>query len=452
MELHTIPYRDKIIVYRPLQQLAFIGNRAMARLCERFAAGEVPPAADDQPTGFLRAIGFFEEDQQPEQQPMDADPFRPAVCVLFLTNTCNLRCIYCYAHGGGEAPAKRLPLALARAAMETVCRHAADRGQDHFSLCFHGGGEPTTAWTLLTDCVALARQAPLPARINLTSNGVWSKEQRAWILDNLDEISLSFDGPPAIQNRQRPTRSGDESHRSAMRTVQELDRRGMAYGIRVTVVDRSIERIPEIVEYLCRETGAQAFQVEPAFDHGRARTDRVALAQHAAFTEAFMAGYDIACRHGRHMYYSGARPWLLTDRFCGAFAKALIVGPDGFLTSCYEICDRQHELAGDFIFGDMQPDGAIGIDAGIRQAFLAKIEERRQTCRTCFCFRHCAGDCPSKTFSARTGGHLHHGSRCELNRTLTRELIVHSIAAGNGLWRGRAQAVPGPCGHTGETA
>jgi uncharacterized protein len=371
-----------------------------------------------------------------------ANMFRPTTCVLFLTDVCNLRCIYCYAHGGSESRAKDLPLALSRAAIDTVCRNALDRGHDHYSLCFHGGGEPTMAWSTLKDCVAHARKSPLRVKINLTSNGVWTENQRAWILENLDEISLSFDGLPSIQDRQRPRKSGRGSHASVARTLQAMDRKGTAYGIRVTVTDQSIAHIPEIIEYLCQETGSHAFQVEPAFAHGRARLDQVDLRQHAAFATHFMEGYDIASRHQRHMYYSGARPWLLTDRFCDAVAAALIVGPDGFLTACYEICNRQHELAGDFIFGNMDENGAIHINHGARQTFLTKIEERRQSCKSCFCFYHCAGDCPSKTFSGGAEGHLRHGSRCELNRTITKELIVRYIEEGGGVWQGKRDT---PC-------
>jgi uncharacterized protein len=445
--LYTIPYKDQVIIYRPLQQLAFIGNLAMARLCAGLAgANPAAVCAEPETEAFLRAIGFFEEDAPPNEGAPLADAFLPTVCVLFLTSACNLRCIYCYARGGGAGETRELPLSLARAAIDTVCRNAFEQGHKRYSLCFHGGGEPTLAWSALKACVAYARQTPLPARINLTSNGVWTEAQRTWILDKIDEVSLSFDGLPSIQDAQRPRKSGRGSHASVARTLRALERKGTAYGIRVTITDKTVTRIPEIVGYLCRETGAPAFQVEPAFAHGRARLDRVALRQLAAFAEYFMEGYDIAAGQQRHMYYSGARPWLLTGRFCDACFSALIVGPDGFLTACYEICDREHELAREFIFGDLDASGALRLTPGVRRAFLEKIEERRQGCGTCFCFYHCAGDCPSKTFSGGAGGHLLRNGRCELNRTITRELLVRYIEKSNGLWRGRR----GPllCGDT----
>ncbi|MDR2451968.1 MAG: radical SAM protein [Candidatus Accumulibacter sp.] len=443
MELYTLPYKDKAIIYRPLQQLAFIGNQAMVRLCAALSGKNADNAGTETEADFfLRTVGFFEEDTLPADSTAVSDKFQPTVCVLFLTDACNLRCIYCYARGGGARETRALSLPLARAAVDTVCRNAMQQGRGHYSLCFHGGGEPTAAWPFLKDCVAYARKSPLRAKINLTSNGVWTEAQRVWILDNIDEISLSFDGPPSIQNAQRPRKNGKGSHASVERTLRALDRKGSAYGIRVTVTDETVARIPEIVDYLCRETGAPAFQVEPAFAHGRARVDRVALQQQDDFAEFFMKGYDIANRHQRHMYYSGARPWLLTNRFCDAYINALIVGPDGFLTACYEICNREHELAKDFIFGDLETNGSIRLTPGARQGFLAKIEERRQHCKSCFCFYHCAGDCPSKTFSGGADGHLAYGDRCESNRTITRELLVRYIEEGGGVWQGRRGRFP----------
>jgi uncharacterized protein len=292
------------------------------------------------------------------------------------------------------------------------------------------------AWPALKACVAHARKAPLPAKISLTSNGVWTGAQRAWILDNIDEISLSLDGPASIQDRQRPRASGRGSHAAVAKAVQALDRRRAGYGVRVTVTERSAGLVPEIVEHLCQETGAGAIQVEPAFSRGRARQDGQAVSRLAEFAASFLEGHAIASRHGRHMHYSGARPWLLTGRFCQAVTDSLIVGPDGFLTACYEVCDRSHELSGDFLFGALDERAGVQADLGARRRLLAKIEERRQGCQGCFCFYHCAGDCPSKTFSGQPGGHLLRGERCELNREITKELIVRQIEAGGGVWRG----------------
>lgn len=437
MHLYTIPYQDKYIIYRPLRRLAFVGNRAMTQLCSRIQIGSTIPVQADESAAyrFLKTIGFLENDPPFPEDAKESETFQPTVCVLFLTNQCNLRCIYCYANGGDNHP-EMMAVSMARAAIDKVCHNALNQKLKRYSLCFHGGGEPTMAWPLLKSCVEYARQKELPAEINLTSNGIWNEGQRSWLLDNIDEISLSFDGLPQIQDKQRPLRVGGPSSQMVMETIRELERRNKSYGIRVTVTDYSINRLSDIVTFLCQETGAHAFQIEPAFNHGRARLGKQALLQNESFAEAFMAGYDIAQQHNRQMYYSGSRPRLLTNRFCEAFSKALIVGPDGFITACYEVCSKEHELSRVFIFGAMGQEGTISLNGQVRESFLAHISERKKTCRDCFCYFHCAGDCPSKTFTLEPHGHLQHGSRCDLNRTITKELIIRFVHEGNGIWQG----------------
>lgn len=443
MHCHAIPYQGKYIIYRPLQRLAFIGNRGMADLCLRLYDDPASPIKPEQRAAhdFLQAVSFTRPDPPFAETSPRRNAFQPTVCVLFLTNQCNLRCVYCYAHGGDHRP-QTMSLELARAAIDSVCRNALESGLDDYTLSFHGGGEPVMAWRLLRDCVAYARQTELPVSINLTSNGVWTARQRAWLAENIDEISLSWDGPPKIQNWQRPKRDGRASHDAVLETARELDRRKRAYGVRVTITDDSIDYLPEIVAYLCRQTGAQTFQVEPAFDHGRARKDHRALTANDHFAHQFMAAYEIARDQGVHIYFSGSRPWLLTNRFCKAFEKALIVGPDGLVTACYEVYGHDHELAPDFIFGAMDRWGALTINSDIRYHLLECIDARRRTCRECFCYFHCAGDCPSKTFTPEPEGHLVHGRRCDLNRTITRELLVRYIEESDGVWCGQPVEEP----------
>jgi uncharacterized protein len=448
MHLYTIPYQDKYIIYRPLRRLAFVGNRAMRQLCERVQMGPAIPVQAEEADAyrFLETIGFLEEDPPFPEEVKDSETFQPTVCVLFPTNQCNLRCIYCYANGGDNRP-ETMPVSMARAAIDQVCENALSQGLERYSLCFHGGGEPTMAWPLLQSCVAYARQKELPAEINLTSNGIWNEGQRSWLLDHIDEISLSFDGLPEIQNRQRPLRAGGPSYPMVMESIRKLERRNKSYGIRVTVTDESISQLADMVTFLCRETGAQTLQVEPAFNHGRARMDGQTLMQNERFAEAFLAGYDIARQHNRHMYYSGSRPWLLTNRFCDAFAKALVVGPDGFITACYEVCSKEHDLSGVFHFGELIQEGRLSLNWQMRENFLSRIAERKKNCRGCFCYFHCAGDCPSKTFTPEPDGHLQHSSRCDLNRLITKELILRSVLEGNGVWQGdqqREYSIVGP--------
>ncbi|MFH1136965.1 MAG: radical SAM protein [Pseudomonadota bacterium] len=424
---YLMPYRDKYIVYRPLRKLAFLANAALVNYLETrlHRPGEAADLGNPAAT-FLDEINFFEPDPEPPERAAPDRAFQPVMAVLFPTTACNFRCGYCYA-SAGDGPPARLPLELGRRAIDLVRRNALNQGLDHFILGFHGGGEPSLESGLLRELAAHARSGPLPCRINLTSNGYWSADQRAWFLDNLDEISLSLDGAQPTQDRQRPLASGAGSFFEVLKTVAALDRKAFPYGVRLTVTDESVDLLPENIHFLCRETGCRTFQAEPAFNHGRAKKNHTALKNAEKFVRAFLEAHDLARRAGRELYYSGARPWVLTERFCQAPEKALIVTPEGFLTSCYEVCGPAHILADRFFFGRMTAAGGLDLTHGRREALERSLAERRTECEACFCYWHCAGDCPSKAFSSSEM------ERCLMNRNITRELIVRRMIENDGL-------------------
>ncbi len=437
--LYTIPYQNKFIVYRPLKKIAFIANAAMVNLIER--TRNIPPEnkkADSSANDFLASIGWFEPDPQIPFTVANPNFYSPEVAILFLTTRCNFRCIYCYA-SGGESKIVHMPIELGRRAIDIVCHNAIKAGQDYFTLGFHGGGEPTLAVQNFKETINYAKKKELPCKINVASNGYWTASYRRWILGNVDEISLSFDGIKSVHNHQRPLSSGAGSYDRVYKTINELDRKNFSYGIRLTVTDESIPYLVKSIIFLCRNTECNTFQVEPAFNHGRAKKNGYSLKQIKSFASAFMEAYDITISFKRHMYYSGARPWVITDRFCQAPEKALIVGPNGFLTSCYEIYSKEHSLSEDFIFGRLSARGNLEINKKRRHRFFNKINQRREQCKNCFCYWHCAGDCPSKTFPSNTENSSSMKERCELNRIITKELLIRYIESGNGVWQGEIE-------------
>jgi len=435
VEIFVIPVDGKFIIYRALLQLAFVGNQALVDRVLPLARGgpHVVPDVPEEMLAFLEAIGFLQPDPAPPPAP---DPtYCPTTAVLLLTNRCNLRCIYCYAKGGEEA-VQDLSLASARLVIDRVCQHAQELGRPHFELTFHGGGEPLRAWKNLQAAVAYARGKNLPCRISLVSNGVWTAGQREWILQNLNGLSLSFDGTAATQDRQRPFISGRGSFKAVMRTIEALDQSGFSYGIRMTATKPWRRRLPEDVRFICEKTGCQAMQVEPAFNTRRGQHQGPTREESQAFIEAFMEAFEIAGQSGRRLTYSGARPGLLTQTFCTAPYGALIANGNGHLVSCYEIASESHKLARMSTVGQAV-DAQIAIDEAARRRLLGHLEKKRATCRDCFCYWHCAGDCYTRSFVGEDGSRAGSDPRCHMNREITARILLWYIMAGEGVWRGQ---------------
>jgi uncharacterized protein len=435
MEVFAIPVEDKFILYRPLLQLAFVGNRAMADLALRLVGRQSFSDADapEEVMVFLDAIGFLAPDPPPP--PPLSPSYRPTTTVLLLTNRCNLRCTYCYA-SGGEGPAQDLSPALVRTAIDHAHRNAVEQGQPHFELTFHGGGEPVQAWETLQQATAYARSKTLPCRTSMVSNGVWSARQREWILHNLDGLSLSFDGGQETQDRQRPFAAGAGSFRAVRRTLKALDKAGYPYGIRMTATAPWRGRLPEDVRFICEETGCQAMQVEPAFNTRRGKHQGPAAEEGEAFAEAFMEAFEIARRAGRQLAYSGARPWLLAHTFCTAPYGALIVNAAGSLVSCYEVASGAHPLAEMSTVGRVAGD-RITVDDQARQSLLTYLEEKRAACQDCFCYWHCAGDCYTRSLAAQSDDSGAPSPRCTMNREITARILLWYVMTGDGVWRGQ---------------
>ena len=432
--IYTIPHEGRYIIYHPLKQIAFMANGAFVNLLAHYLEEgseevrkqlqEIAPIVFE--GDFFAPAPVFPENKE---HPL----FRPTVAVLLLTTSCNLRCVYCYAHGG-ERPGEVLSGRMAKRVVDIACENACSAGRDHFLLSFHGGGEPTMAWKPFQELIQYARSLKLSCRISLASNGVWTEAQEAFILENVDSVSLSFDGVQEVQDLQRPAASGKGTFKQVLKTVKALDRSGLSYGIRITATDESAGRLSDSMDFFISETNCRTFQVEPAFGHGRAGRDCLALSNLHAFAVNFLAAYDKALAAGRHLYYSGARPWAICNRFCSAIENALIVAPDGGISACYEVCDHTHPLAGYFFIGRMKgPE--VSIDNGVRNELLDRLHHRRKACENCFCFWHCAGDCPSKTLTPQGDGHLEFRQRCDLNRLLTKELLVRNIEKSGNIWQ-----------------
>jgi uncharacterized protein len=309
-------------------------------------------------------------------------------------------------------------------------------GQGSFDLTFHGGGEPLQAWNVMQQAVAYARSKERPCRISMVSNGVCTAAQRDWLLHNLDSFSLSFDGRPETQDHQRPFASGRGSSAAVMRTIRALDKAGFPYGIRMTATAPWRGRLADDVRFICEETGCKAMQVEPAFNTHRGEHQGPSTEESEAFAEAFMEAFEVAGRAGRNLTYSGARPWLLTQAFCTAPYSAFIVNPAGKLVTCYEVADEGHPLAEQSTVGSIL-DGQVIRDEAVHAALWQSFEERRSTCRGCFCYWHCAGDCYTRAYAAsrREGGGV--SARCAMNREITARLLLWYIMQGDGVWRGQ---------------
>lgn len=443
-DVFVIPLLGRYVVYAPLRRVAFIANAAAVNLLERLRRGEVEPANEEQ-ARFLRTcdqIHLTGDEGDVPITTLDWGSFQPTEVTLFLTTRCNLRCLYCYAEGGERPPAD-MSLETAQRGIDLVCRNALERGTGEFGVGYHGGGEPTMNWEVLTQSFAyaqrLARQHGLRVYGSMATNGVLSREQRRWIVRNLAGVNLSVDGLPAVQDRQRPRPSGRGSSAVVLETMRAFDRAGFRYGLRITVTAAGVDRLAEGVGWLLEHGHPERIQVEPMYVLGRGRRTNLAV-DPQAFVLAFLEAQPLAEARGVDYFYSAARVDVLTNRFCQSCGEGFSLTPEGLVSACYEVPGSDFEYGDRFIFGRFdEAAGRYAFDEHKLAHLRAHTVEGIAWCRDCFCKWHCGGDCAYKTLHEHQGSGFAGSLRCEITRALTLEQILRKIdRAGGELWAGNA--------------
>jgi uncharacterized protein len=448
-QIFAIPIDDeKYLIYAPLKGIAFLGNASMVNVIfERCSQKSksissnsltslyVPSLDVNDVLAFLQNVEFFHPDPLPIDEYQQKGIQYDAI-ILFLTNQCNLRCTYCYALSG-ENKVQQMSWDLAKAGINFVMDEVIRNKSPTMTLGFHGGGEPTLNWDVLTKATeyahSLAKRNNIQLHVTGAFNGYWPKEVSNYIIKNFTELSLSFDGMPSIQNIQRPTINNKDSFNIVAETLQTMDQAQFKYGIRITVTKDSVTDLAENISYICRNFKPKKIQVEPAFDVGRAKRNKSTITDLDTFIDQFIRGFKEAEKHQITLFYSGARLEALTQRFCLAACNTLVVTTEGDITTCFETYSRKHPLSKYFIVGSYKVNGQFLISEDKLQHHLNRTVETIPYCEACFCKWHCAGDCAIKTVSEDIIDGYHHVDRCFINQELTKFLLLNKIKENGGL-------------------
>ena len=437
-ELYVIPLQDRrYLVYAPLRRAAFVSNARVVNFLTalRDQPEQILPT-DASLVEFLRRLEIL--DSAPEAQPIvefRGDPM-PTTLTLFLTTACNLRCTYCYA-SAGDTPLKTMPLEVAIRGINFVSANAHSRGEPRFQIAYHGGGEPTANWNVMTASHAYARSRAdklgISVHASSASNGVLRDEQIDWMIENLSSVSLSFDGLPEVHDRHRLTVWGDGSSKRVMHTMERFDAVGFGYGVRMTVTADQIERLPDSVDFVCSRFQPKRIQVEPAYQLGR--WSAAPSAETEEFVTAFRKAQDRANSRGFEITYSAARLGDLTNHFCGISQDSFALSPDGNVSACYESFSEDNPFADVFFYGTPDPSSSgYKFKLRVLNNLREQAVQHRAFCQGCFAKWHCAGDCLHKSLTVNGRGEFAGSDRCHITRELTKDQILARIAASGGLF------------------
>jgi uncharacterized protein len=237
-------------------------------------------------------------------------------------SACNLDCTYCY-YLSKEQLLGQDKRRMTDAVLEDYIKGYIDSqdGED-IEFTWHGGEPTLLGIGFFEKIVQLqARHCPPGRRISndIQTNGtLLDDEWCAFLAENSFLVGLSIDGPRALHNRYRPTKTGQGSFDAVVKAARMLHRYGIRFGT-LTVVNRETAKQPlEVYRFLRDEVGSRHMQLIPCVEPRH--FESTAPDRHAE-TDLPLAGTPRA--RATHAD-SVVTPWSVAPRDWGRFLVAIL--------------------------------------------------------------------------------------------------------------------------------
>ncbi|NYZ78829.1 radical SAM protein [Candidatus Micrarchaeota archaeon] len=348
------------------------------------------------------------------------------LCIL-PTLDCNLGCSYCHSDSGKIR--KTIDFEFVKAAMDLI----STKTDKPLLICFHGGGEPTLAFEIMKKTREYAKRFRNEITFALQTNGVFSEEVRNWVSKNIDEIHISCDGPPSIQDIQRPLKNGGKSSPIIEKNIRYFLNSSAVKDLSLTTVISkfSVDKQVDILDYFYR-LGVKKVKFTTVIKTGRALycpTIYSTAPDPKSFLDNLLKTIELADVCGIELKTPNtvSFEWN-TNRVCGFSYGEFILTADGFVTPCLcassNASDHRQLLYGHFD----EAEKKIKIDKKKLDFLQNRVVQNIPTCQSCFMKWNCAGGCAIDGCLAR-GRDIYspHAEYCNQNRTQGREFLLYKI-------------------------
>ncbi|RYZ76267.1 MAG: radical SAM protein, partial [Proteobacteria bacterium] len=303
---------------------------------------------------------------------------------------CNLKCTYCAAGGDGTFgdPMKQVDLGILNDQIRMLLHDVPNGGEFRFTFL---GGEPLLAPEALR---AIHRYSKLQAagrniklRYDIVTNGTLVTPAIAELLASMAcNVTVSLDGPKEVNDKSRPTRSGQGSTERTLAGVRNLldvkERLGsLSAG---SVFGKHFTGVVETYKFL-KEQGFERFR----FDFAVGDQDEAAS---RAYVEGIKAIADLAWQAGGEselrkismfdLYFQVLDNRERMRNHCGAGKTHLHTDTRGNLSTCQWFVGDKSEQVG---------AGTV-IDQEALKAYADPLVEKND-CGTCWVRNICGGGC-----------------------------------------------------------
>lgn len=353
---------------------------------------------------------------------------------FFLTTKCSLKCKYCYTLKNADIKKEHqtLNFKFAKRALNDFFRDYPSR-----QIRFYAAGEPTIEFELMKKIKDYAYElAGNELKVELQTNGCFSENVARWIAENVDILWISADGPPEVQDLQRPTIEGKPTSKLVEHNLRFFAKqKHMQTGVRITITPLTIHRQAELIRYF-HNFGIKYINAHPTCIPVGGSSDPVFQWDPIDFAENFLKAHNESKKLG--VFYNSlyiANFDEKTSHACRACIPYPHLTTDGYI-SCCDFAQFGPEYAHgpmqQLIYGKYIPEeDRIIYD----EEKICKIRSRcaenleKGPCKGCKFINHCAGGCLGQVVN-ETGDMMGiHERNCRITKYLAERMPLDK-----GLW------------------
>lgn len=336
---------------------------------------------------------------------------------LHITNTCNLRCSYCYL----EPTQEEMSPQVGRQAVEAVFRSALNHDFSTVKLKY-AGGEPMLRFPLVVElhrhATDLAEQHGLELDGVVLSNGVGIRTQMIEAMQSLGlRLAISLDGFGSYHDCQRPFADGRGSFEAVARTIDQSLSVGLVPDISITVSGRSLDGLPELMTWVLERD--LPFSLNFYRENAQSVSQTDLRLEEERIIEGMLAAYKVIEEKlpERCLLTSLADRANLAAphlRTCSVGHSYLVIDHRGRVAKC------QMDMANS-VTAIHDPDPLARVRKSNDGICNLPVDDKAE-CRDCQWRYWCAGGCPLQTYRA-TGRYDARSPNCSIYRALYPEVI-----------------------------
>lgn len=318
---------------------------------------------------------------------------------LFLTQTCNLRCTYCYGDGGSYGSGGSMDEKTAFKTVDWLIEQSGKMKKIHIGFF---GGEPFLEFPLMKSVVDYAKKkvkdAGKTVDFHTNTNGtLLTDEAITFIHQNDISLLVSIDGPQKIQDTQRPYADGSGSYNSVVPQLKKLLSvmpKTPAHAVLLGDTD------PQQIKHALQEIGFTEISLIPAsgsllaegLNEEKTRRDTETLFQ--SMEEDAQTWLKLISSRSTeelisHRYKSGLLRGVVfllnhqkNNHPCGAGLGMVAVSVTGDVYLCHRFVGKDEYKLGSIFEGQLD-----------REDYLISPITVNNTCVSCFAKYYCAGGC-----------------------------------------------------------